>query len=68
MKFNRYHLLSGTLLLAWQLALPVFAAPLTLPQAWALAEQNSPLLMAARTQVDAARSALEGARLRQSGC
>jgi cobalt-zinc-cadmium efflux system outer membrane protein len=55
-------LTSGALLLAWLFAMPVYAAPLTLAQALALAEQHSPALTAANSQLDGAHAALVTAR------
>ncbi|MFA6972184.1 MAG: TolC family protein [Gallionella sp.] len=60
MKFNFRHFTSGVCL--FLCALPVDAVPLTLSQALALAEQNSPALKVASTQVDGAQAALDTAR------
>lgn len=62
MKFIYHHLMSGALLLSWLFAMPACAAPLTLPQAWALAEQHSPALKVASAQSDGAHAALDTAR------
>lgn len=60
MKYNLRRFTSGALSLLF--ALPVCAAPLTLSQALALAEQNSPALKVASTQADGAHAALDTAR------
>jgi cobalt-zinc-cadmium efflux system outer membrane protein len=60
MKYRIPYVTSGALLLCW--LMPLCAAPLTLPQALALAEQHSPSLSLARIQVDAARAAVDTAR------
>ena len=62
MKFFYHHLMSGALLLSWLLAMPACAAPLTLPQVWALAEQYSPALKVAGGQSLGAQAALETAQ------
>lgn len=62
MKYLYRHLTSGAFLLAWFFTMPVLAAPLTLSQALALAEQHSPAISVARAQSDGAHSALETAR------
>lgn len=62
MKFLFRHLTSGALLLPWLFAMPACAAPLTLLQALALAEQHSPALKVASTQMDGAHAALDTAR------
>lgn len=56
------HLTSGALLLSCTLAAPVSAAPLTLLQAFALAEQHSPVLKVASSQMDGAHAALDTAQ------
>jgi cobalt-zinc-cadmium efflux system outer membrane protein len=55
------HLTSGALLLSCMLAAPVNATPLTLLKAIALAEQHSPALKVASSQMDGAHAALETA-------
>ncbi len=60
MKFNFRHFAPVALSLLF--VLPVCAAPLTLSQALALAEQNSPALKVASTQVDGAQAALVSAQ------
>jgi cobalt-zinc-cadmium efflux system outer membrane protein len=62
MKFLYRYLTSGALLLPWLFAMPASAAPLTLPQVLVLAEQHSPSLKVASTQVDGAHAALDTAR------
>jgi cobalt-zinc-cadmium efflux system outer membrane protein len=62
MKFLYRHLTSGALLLSWLFAIPVCAAPLTLPQILALSEQYSPAFKVASTQLDGAHGALDTAR------
>jgi cobalt-zinc-cadmium efflux system outer membrane protein len=52
---------SGALLLSCVFAAPVSAAPLTLLQAVALAEQHSPVLKVASSQMDGAHAALDTA-------
>jgi cobalt-zinc-cadmium efflux system outer membrane protein len=61
MKLFYRRLMSGALLLSWLFAMPLYAAPLTLSQALALAEQHSPALKVASTQVDGAYAALDTA-------
>lgn len=62
MKFFSYHLISGATLLSWLFVMPVCAAPLTLSQALALAEQHSPALKVASGQAHGALAALDTAR------
>jgi cobalt-zinc-cadmium efflux system outer membrane protein len=61
MKLFYRRLTSGALLLSWLFAMPLYAAPLTLLQALGLAEQHSPALKVANSQVDGAYAALETA-------
>jgi cobalt-zinc-cadmium efflux system outer membrane protein len=56
------YLTSGALLLSCMFAAPVSAIPLTLLQAIALAEQHSPVLKVASSQMDGAHAALDTAR------
>jgi cobalt-zinc-cadmium efflux system outer membrane protein len=56
------HLRSGALLLSCMFAAPVSADPLTLLQAFALAEQHSPVLKVASSQMDGAHAALDTAQ------
>lgn len=60
MKLNNYHWMAGAL--SFLIILPVCAAPLTLPQVLALAEQHSPALLVAKTGAEGARAALDTAR------
>jgi cobalt-zinc-cadmium efflux system outer membrane protein len=53
---------SAALLLSCFFVMPVYAGPLTLPQALELAEQHSPLLKFANAQMDGAQAALETSR------
>lgn len=62
MNFHYHHLLRCALLYCGLFVMPAFAAPLTLPQALALAEQHSPMLKAADEQALGARAALETAQ------
>ena len=62
MNYLYRHLTSGAFLLSWFFAMPVLAAPLTLPQALALAQLNSPAISVASAQSDGAHAALDTAR------
>lgn len=59
MKYIYAHLISGVSMLL--MLTPVSGAPLTLQQAWVLAEQHSPSLKVARNQAEGAQAALETA-------
>jgi cobalt-zinc-cadmium efflux system outer membrane protein len=59
MKYIYAHLMSGVSMLL--VLMPVSAAPLTLQQAWSLAEQHSPFIKVARSQAEGAQAALETA-------
>jgi cobalt-zinc-cadmium efflux system outer membrane protein len=59
MKYIYAHLISGVSMLL--MLAPVSSAPLTLQQAWVLAEQHSPSLKVARNQAEGAQAALETA-------
>jgi cobalt-zinc-cadmium efflux system outer membrane protein len=61
MKIFYYYLTSGALLLSCAFTAPARAAPLTLLQAVAIAEQHSPLLKVASSQMDGAHAALDTA-------
>ena len=59
MKYIYAHLISGVSMLL--MLTPVSGAPLTLQQAWSLAEQHSPSIKVARNLAEGAQAALETA-------
>lgn len=62
MKSIYRHMTSAALLLSCAFVMPVYAAPLTLSQALELAEQHSPVLKFANSQMDGALAALKTSR------